>query len=257
MNVWLKRFFYLSGLFLIIGAMMLITMPVQFMVIQWGMPQAVQAGTIAGTLQSGRVSDFVYSRRLGQINLEQVPVDIAWNWCPDLSHGVLTWCVEAESSLARGEGRVSYALLAKEYRVFDTGLNLYVQGYPVNFKGVRSELKGMGSVRLKELSLDSGGAYLKRLVAEGEWRRIGASEFELGDYLWRASLEPGGVLMSDFDGGSEDFNVRGQASLDPEKKTYRYSVDVMTDNIALAGFLKGSAGKSGDGVFTLSGEGRF
>ena len=257
MTVWLKRFVYLSGLFLIVGAMLLITMPVQFMVIQWGMPAAVRVGAITGTLQSGKVSDFAYGRKLGGVELKQLSMDIVWNWCPDLSHGVLTWCVEIESPSARGEGHVSYTLLAKEYRVFDTSLDLRVQGYPVNLGGLRSKLKGMGSIRLKELLLNPRGLHLKGLTAEGELKQVGTPEFELGDYLWRVNLESGGVLMSGFSGGGKDFEVTGQVSVDLEKKMYRYSMDVTTENAGMLTFLQGKASKSGDGILTFSGDGKF
>ncbi len=257
MLVWLKRLVYLSGLFLTVGAMLLFTMPVQFMVIQGGVPEAIRIGTVTGTLQSGGARDFVYSRRLGQIDLQQVSMDLAWNWCPGWSQGVLAWCVEVESPLVRGEGRVAYALLTREYRVFDASLDLQVQGYPVNFQGIRSRLKGMGSIRLQELLFDLKGTYLKELIAEGEWKRSGTPEFELGDYLWHVNLEPDGTLVSGFSGGSKDFEVKGQASLDLQKKAYRYSMDVMTENASLLAFLRGSASKSEDGTFTLSDDGKF
>lgn len=257
MGVWLKRFLYLLGLILIIAVTMLMTMPVQFMAIQWGFPDNVRIGAMTGALQSGRANDLVYSQRLGPVDLRKYPIDLSWEWCPGWGRGFLVWCVSVDSSLVRGRGNIAYSLLAREYRLSDADFRLYVKDYPVDLGGFRSGLEATGTVRFTELAVASGDVPLKALVAEGEWADVVASEFKLGSYQWRATLEAANVLASSFSGGSDRFKLEGQASLDPGKGTYRYKVNVTTEDAQLFSLLESRANASRNGTLSFSKEGRL
>ncbi len=259
MSVWFKYLLYVLLPAAALVGMVFATMPVQFMVVQFGLPENLRVGHLTGTVWSGRATEVEYQGQLGRIAPKDVLADLVWAWCPGWHQGLAAMCVRLESPLLKAEGTFAYSLLGGGFEAFNTRLLAQVQGYPLNIGPVESGLKGIGEVNLERLSLDPASAQLLTgLHASGEVRDLQAGGFVLGDYRWRADLEQGTAgLTSDFGGGNDRFRLKGQAALDLSDRSYHYTANLETEDQGLMEMLRRSATQSGEKSLTFSGSGKL
>ncbi len=256
MDVRLKRFLYALALAVTLGGMIFMTMPVQFMVAQFGLPEKVRVGHLTGTVWSGRAIEVAYQDRLGPLAAKDARMNLAWVWCPGWSLAAM--CVRMESPLVKGEGTFVYPLFGGALELSDTRLHAQTPSYPVRVGPLKSRVGGSGEIHLERLLFDPEDArLLTGLRANGAVRGLQAGGFGLGDYLWRASLEESTGVTSDFNGGNDRFTLTGQALLDLDDRSYRYTAALKTEDRGLLELLKKRAKKSGRNTLTFSGSGKL
>ena len=257
MRAWLKRIVYVSALLVALSGMVLITMPVQFIVGQFGLPDDVRIGHLSGTVWSGRATEVAYLGKIGRLTAKDTEMELVWRWCPGRSQGLVAVCARVESSMIEGEGTLGYSLFDRAFNVFDTFLNVQIRDYPLDVKSVEYKLKGTVNLGFEHVSLDfRNDRLLTALRANGK-SRVGVGEFRLGDYLWEAGLEQDGVLKSEFSGGSDRFTLKGRASLDLKARSYKYAADMKTKDAGLRELLKKAAKKTRGDTLTFSGSGKI
>ena len=260
MNIWLKRSLYLFLLLSTLGVVMFVTMPVQFMVIQFGLPETLRVGGITGTIWSGRASEVTYRGKSIQFAPKNIEMDLLWRWCPGWYQGPVAWCIGLESPLLKGNGTFAYSLPSGVIKVFDAHFRAYIQNYPINIGSLEDKLKAVGSIHLEKLSFNPKD--IRLLIdfrADGEVSDLTAqkNQLVLGNYLWNASLEEDLDVVSNFSGGNDQFKIKGQASLNLKNLSYRYTADIDTVNSIIQAWLKPNATKSSEGKWALSGKGEL
>ena len=256
MDIRLKRTLSILLLLLAFLGVIFLTMPVQFMVVQLGLPDNVRIGHIVGTMQSGRASGVAYQGKIGEFSAKDLRMDLAWVWCP--GRGITALCVRLESPLLNGTGTVAYSLFGGEFTASDTRVSVKLQDYPLRLGPLKSKLEAVGDIYLEKLSLDRDDArVLTDLRASGEIRDLYVNKLSLGNHVWRANLEESGRLASDFSGGNDRFSVKGQASLDLGERSYRYAADLKTGESGLQELLKSRAKKFKGDTLTFSGDGKL
>ncbi len=258
MTVWLKRLFYLLILLVALGGMVFVTMPVQFLAVQFGLPESVRVGHLTGTVWSGRAVDVAYLGPVGELAAKDKKLDLAWDWCPGWRKGLAAACVRVDSRLLKGEGVLAYSVLGNGLAVSDARFLARVEAYPVKIESFRSDLSGEVEADVESLSVDFKDArLLTGLRANGEVRDLRAAGVSLGDYLWRVGAESDANLSSEFSGGNDRFKLKGQASLDLDQRGYRYTAEMHSDDRGLLALLKGKAQKAEAGKLTFSGDGKL
>lgn len=262
MTVWLKRLFYFLILLASLSGTILMTMPVQFIAVQFGLPESVRVGHLSGTVWAGSAVDVAYLGPVGKLAAKDRKMDLAWKWCPGWKQGPAAACLTVDSPLLKGEGTFAYSVLGNGLTVSDARFLARVQAYPVEIGSFRSSLAGEGEINVESLSVDFKDArLLTGLRANGEVGGLSAAGLPLGDYLWRADagsgVGSGRSLTSEFSGGNDRFKIKGQASLDLNERGYRYTAEMRSDESSLIGMLKSKARKAEAGKLTFSGEGKL
>ena len=259
MNAWIRRIAYALVLAAVLVGTVLITMPVQFMVVQFGLPDDVRVGHLSGTLWSGNAVEIAYQGKIGRLAAKDRKMSLTWQWCPGWGRGLAALCVRVDSPLLKGEGTFMYTLFGGDLEVRDARFVAMLRdGYPLDVGPLKMKLKGDGKVNLSRLTLDPDDPrLLTRLRADGEVQDLRADAFSLGDYLWRATLEEGAEVTSEFSGGGDRFRVKGRASFNLADRSYRYAADLNTEDQGLLGMLKDRATKSEKGTLTFSGDGKL
>ena len=258
MNIWLKRVVYTTAVLLALAGMMLITMPVQFAVVQLGLSDNVRIGHLSGTVWSGRATEVIYLGKIGALSAKDTEMDVVWEWCPGWIQGVMAVCARVESPLLKGKGTLAYSVTGGGFSAFDTLIIAQIKDYPVSLKSIQYKVRGRVDLNLSELFFDPRNAgLLTALRAEGKVGDLYVGKFPIGNYLWRTSLGNDGSIVLDFNGGTDEFTLEGQASLNLENRSYRYTADIEIENQGLLKFLKGRAKKSKGNTLTFSGDGKF
>lgn len=258
MTAWLKRLAYLLILLVVLGATIFMTMPVQFMAVQFGLPESVRVGHLSGTVWAGRAADVAYLGPLGKIADKDKKMDLSWRWCPGWERGLAAACLNVDSPLLQGEGTLGYSVLGNDWTVSEARLLARVRDYPVEIESFRSDLEGEGRVHIESLSLGlDDPRLLTGLRANGEVNGLRAAGIALGDYLWRADTGSGGELASEFSGGTDKFKIKGQAFLGLADRGYRYTAEMSSEDRGLLEMLKGKAQKAEGGKLVFSGDGRL
>ncbi len=257
MNDWLKRTLFVLFLLSAFGVIAFLTMPVQFVALQLGLPDGIRVGNLSGTVWSGSATELAYQGKVALLPDKVLTMDVDWQWCPGLSLGPTAMCVRARSPSLSSEGTVAYSLFGGTVEARDARINAQIDG-PLNLGPLKTRLKGAGEVHLELLSLDPKDTRLLiGLRATGSLKGLQAHKFDLGDYQWRAGLSEDVGLTSDFGGGGDRFMIKGRASLDPADRSYRYTVDMKTEDLGLIELLKTKAKKSKGDTLTFSGDGKF
>lgn len=258
MTAWLKRLSYILALLAALGGTIFITMPAQFIAVQFGLPESVRIGHLSGTVWEGSAADVAYLGPIGKLAAKDKKMDLVWQWCPGWRQGLAAACLSVDSPLLKGKGTLSYSIFGDAVTMSDARFLARIPAYPVVVESFRSNLGGEGEVNIESLSLDFQDARLVTgLQASGEVNNLRAAGVSLGNYLWRAETGSDSSLASEFSGGNDKFKIKGRASLQLDERSYRYTAEMRSDDRGLIDLLKGKARKAEARKLIFSGDGKL
>ena len=90
------------------------------------------------------------------------------------------------------------------------------------------------------------------LSINGVLTDVASGAIKFGDYKLDSKMKDD-ILSISFNGGAENFIVKGKLELEFGKRQYRYFADVKSDDKTLISILKNYASSSGGGKVTFAG----
>ena len=246
--VWLRRFFYLLLGVLTLAVCVVLTMPVRFALDHVGAPPGVSLSHVRGNLVGGRAG-LLFNPPFGL----PAQADVEWRWCPGLNP--IVWCLGVEAPPMRGTTVVAWSpprALALSEGVFEARL----ERRSLPFGKVTLPLSANLRVALDEARFAGGSWLPQSLRARAALEELATDLFTAGDFQADLASDDNGGLAARVRGGGEFFQMKGDAALAADR-SYRYQLDVETDQDLVRDFLA-ARGKANDkGGYRLSGDGKF
>ena len=254
MTAW-KKYIILALLLLLIGAVILVSaMPMRVLFDRIELPSTIKVNAVSGTLWSGATEVEWSGRERSQLPIITLVTRFNWIWCP--LYGLLTMCVDLDNPELTGKMNVTYKLFGNQIRVYDAALEIDINQYQFVVKEFTVSLSGNGQINLQTLEISLETGILSQLSADGNITGLRNGETFIGDYKITSALQDSG-FVTDFKGGTDDFSVQGQTTIDFAQNQYRYYADLRSESKFLLNLLQPLAQSSGKGRITFSNAGRL
>ena len=241
------------ALLLLIGAIFISTVPLQFVLNKVDMPDTIEIQTLTGSVWSGQAHVFLKDKRYAAHDLNKF--DLFWEWCPSAT--LLRACAKVANTKIKGEGNVSYSALTQALFFENIVVDANIQNYPYNYKGFPMSISGEGRLMFDDFSMVIARPYETNAKGVGGISSLMNNDVSLGKYDLSVVYEKQ-QLKTLVSGGTGDIKVKGQGEVDVTPKgqsKYRYFVDLNTGNAILLSILSTYGRLTRKNQITFSGSG--